>query len=49
MEVPLETIEQQSLAWWLRVNNYLFYKSPSETFTKSWSQKRKNTLEGVTK
>lgn len=48
-DVPLETIEQQSLAWWLRANKYLFYKSPSETYTESWKQKRKNTLEGVTK
>lgn len=47
--VPLETVEQQSLAWWLRANNYLFYKSPSETYTTSWKQKKKNTLEGVTK
>jgi hypothetical protein len=43
--IPLETIEQQNLANYLRANNYLFYKSPSETFTKSWKQKRKNTLE----
>lgn len=49
MTVPLETVEQQSLAWWLRANKYLFYKSPSETYTTSWNQKRKNTLEGVTK
>lgn len=48
-KIPLETIEQQQLAYWLRANNYLFYKSPSETYTKSWNQKRKNTLEWVTK
>ena len=47
--IPLETIEQQVLANRLRFNKYLFYKSPSETFTKSWKQKRKNTLEWVTK
>ena len=46
---PLETIEQQALAHYLRANGYVFYKSPSETFTKSWSQKRKNKLEWVTK
>lgn len=32
---------------WLRANNYFFHHSPNETHTKSWSQKRKNTLEGV--
>lgn len=48
-EIPLETIEQQSLAMWLRSKNYLFYKSPSETYTKSWTQKRKNKMEWVTK
>lgn len=47
--IPLETYEQQALANWLRANNYVFYKSPNETFTKSWNQKRKNTLEGVSK
>ena len=35
------------LAHWLRANNYRFHHSPNETFTKSWRQKRKNTLEGV--
>ena len=47
--IPLETIEQQQLAIWLRMNWYFFYKSPSETYTTSWNQKRKNKLEGVTK
>lgn len=36
-----------ALANWLRAKGYKFYKSPNETFTKSWNQKRKNTLEGV--
>lgn len=49
MNVPLESIEQETLANWLRANNYMFYKSPSETWTSSWNQKRKNKLEGVTK
>lgn len=48
-KIPLETQEQQQLANYLRANNYMFYKSPSETYTKSWKQKRKNTLEWVTK
>jgi len=49
MNVPLETYEQQELSNWLKNNNYIFYKSPSETYTKSWKQKRKNKLEWVTK
>ena len=48
-EIPLESYEQEKLANWLRANNYLFFKAPSETFTKSWKQKRKNRLEWVTK
>lgn len=47
--VPLESYEQIALANYLRRNNYLFYKSPSETYTTSWNQKRKNKLEWVTK
>lgn len=43
--IPLETIEQQTVAKWLDFNNYIFSKIPSETFTKSWSQKRKNKIE----
>ncbi len=48
-EIPRENLEQEKLANYLRANNYLFYKSPSETYTTSWKQKRKNKLEGVTK
>lgn len=43
--IPLETIEQQALVIWLERNNYIFSKIASETFTKSWKQKRKNKLE----
>lgn len=49
MNVPLESIEQETLANWLRAHNYMFYKSPSETYTTSWNAKRKNKLEWVTK
>ena len=41
--------ESVMLANWLRSRGYLFYKSPSETFTTSWNQKRKNKSEGVSK
>lgn len=36
-----------AFAHWLRTNDYTFHHSPNETHTKSWKQKRKNTLEGV--
>jgi len=49
VKAPTESEEQIALADWLRLNNYLFYKSPSETYTTSWSQKRKNKAEWVTK
>lgn len=49
MEIPKECVEQERLANRLRANNYIHYKSPSETYTTSWKQKRKNTLEWVTK
>lgn len=48
-QIPLETIEQQILANYLRRNDYIFSKIPSETFTKSWRQKRKNKLEWTSK
>lgn len=47
--IPSEHQEALILANWLRFNFYNFYKSPSETWTKSWSQKRKNKMEWVTK
>lgn len=43
--VPLETIEQQTLVHWLEINNYKFTSIPNSTFTKSFSQKRKNKAE----
>ena len=39
--------EAVELANRLRYNKYKFHHSPNETYTKSWSQKRKNTLEWV--
>lgn len=49
MKPPLEHEEQVTLAKWLTLKWYTFYKSPSETYTTSWNQKRKNKEEGVTK
>jgi len=43
--IPLESFEQEKLANYLRAHNYTFFKTPSETYTTSWNQKRKNKLE----
>lgn len=45
INTPLEHYEQVALVHWLTINNYIFSKIPNETYTKSWSQKRKNTTE----
>ena len=42
-----EHIESVLFSDWLKKNGYRFTKSPNETFTKSWNQKRKNKSEGV--
>lgn len=44
-----EHIETVKLSNWLRQNDYMYSKIPSETYTKSWNQKRKNKLEWVHK
>ena len=44
-----ESQETIILANYLRANWYLFTKSPNETFTTSWNQKRKNLQEWVSK
>ena len=42
-----EHIESVQFSDWLKKNGYKFTKSPNETFTKSWNQKRKNKAEWV--
>ena len=49
IKAPLETVEQKTLARYLKLKGYRFYKSPSETYTTSWKQKAKNKAEWVTK
>lgn len=44
-----ESQETIKLANWLRANDYIFTKSPNETFTKFHNVKRKNVLEGVSR
>ena len=45
IKAPLETVEQKTLARYLKLKGYRFYKSPSETYTTSWKQKAKNKAE----
>jgi|TARA_R100001530_G_scaffold10633_1_gene10471 hypothetical protein len=48
--IPLtEHEESVILANWLDVKGLLYSKIPSETYTTSWNQKRKNKIEGVKK
>jgi len=46
-KVPTEHEEAIILSNWLRAKGINFAKIPNETFTRSWSQKRKNKIEGV--
>ena len=45
--IPTEEVEQRTLVQYLRIKNYAHFRVPSETFTKSWNQKRKNKDLGV--
>ena len=45
--IPTEHDEAVVLSNWLRYNGIKFAKIPNETFTRSWNQKRKNKIEGV--
>jgi len=49
MIYPSEDWEQTQLVLWLDENNYKFSSIPSSTFTRSWSQKAKNTRTGLRK
>jgi len=48
-EIPTEYEEALVLVEWLKLKKLFFHHSPSETFTTSWNQKRKNTASGVSK
>ena len=45
--VPSEQIEQMRFVQWLELKGYKFTSIPNSTYTKSWSQKRKNTEMGL--
>lgn len=47
MKLKPEEAEQVEVVQWLEVNRYRFTAFPHETYTKSWSQKNKNTRMGV--
>lgn len=44
---PLEDWEQADFVVWLNDRSIKHFRVPNETFTKSWSQKRKNKALGV--
>lgn len=44
---PLEVEEQAAFVHYLRLKNYKFSMIPNDTYTKSWSQKRRNKMLGL--
>lgn len=44
---PDETSEEEALSDYCDMNGWTHWHVPQETFTKSWSQKRKNKRQGV--
>lgn len=46
-KTPTEDQEQMRLVAWLRKNKLPHFRVPNETYTTSWSQKRKNKALGV--
>lgn len=47
LPVPTEDVEQRAFVQWLRANNLPHWRTPNETYTKSWAQKNKNKALGV--
>jgi len=47
--IPTEAEEQIMFVQWLRLHKLAHWRVPSETYTKSWRQKRMNTALGVVK
>lgn len=47
LPVPLEDAEQIAFVQWLELQGLRFTSVPNSTFTKSWKQKRKNSLTGL--
>lgn len=47
LPIPSEEIEQANFVQWLEIKGYKFTAIPNSTYTKSWSQKRKNMRMGL--
>jgi hypothetical protein len=47
MSVPTEAQEQLVVVQYLELKGHKFTAIPNSTYTKSWSQKRKNTEQGL--
>lgn len=47
LPVPTEEIEQRLFVQWLDRHGFKYTAIPNSTYTKSWSQKRKNTAMGL--
>jgi len=45
--IPTEAEEQIKLVQWLRLNKIEHWRTPNETYTKSWKQKMMNKALGV--
>lgn len=45
--LPLEEDEQKALVYWLKLKGIKHTAVPNSTYTKSWSQKTKNTQMGL--
>lgn len=47
LPAPHEEVEQANFVQWLEIKGYKFTAIPNSTYTKSWSQKAKNTRTGL--
>lgn len=47
LPVPTEDSEQRAFVAWLRLHDIPHWRTPNETYTKSWAQKNKNKALGV--
>lgn len=47
LPMPTEEVEQRIFVNWLEIKGYKFTSIPNSTYTKSWSQKRKNMATGL--
>lgn len=47
--IPTEDEEQTAFVTWLDLKGYRYWRTPNETFTRSWRQRAKNKRLGVRK